>query len=135
SVITGFTNIVPRYKVFDKDNPTLNYGSSDTSNVLKYRFNQTFKFDGEYSKNKFSVGLSVQYYSFMQAIDELFEGKIKGLILPDNLAPPEFAAVRRFRASNNKGNTIVDLRASWKISDKMKISALCGNVFNESYAI
>jgi hypothetical protein len=27
------------------------------------------------------------------------------------------------------------LRASWKISDKMKISALCGNVFNESYAI
>lgn len=135
SVITGFTNIVPRYKVFDKDNPTLNYGSSDTSNVLKYRFNQTFKFDGEYSKNKFSVGLSVQYYSFMQAIDELFEGKIKGLILPDNLAPPEFAAVRRFREANNQGNTIVDLRASWKISEKMKISALCGNVFNESYAI
>ncbi|MBL7827123.1 MAG: TonB-dependent receptor [Saprospiraceae bacterium] len=134
SLLTGFTSIDPKYKVFDKDNPNLNYGSSDTNNVLKYRFNQTFKLDAEYSKKKLSVGLSVQYYSFMKAIDELFEGRVKGVDLGP-LAPSEFVAVRNFRARNNNGSTVVDLRASYAVNDHLKLSALCGNLFNEEYAI
>lgn len=135
SLLTGFTSINPRYKTFDKNNPDLNYGSSDTTNVLKYRFNQTLKFDAEYAIHDFSVGVSVQYYSFMKAIDELFEGKIKGVILPDALAPEEFVAVRKFRESHHNGSTIVDLRAGYSFNDHLKISAVCGNLFNEEYAI
>lgn len=135
SLLAGFTNITPRYKVFDKSNPELNYGSSDTTNVLKYRFNQTLKFDSEYGIKRFSVGVSVQYYSFMKAIDELFEGKIKGVLLPDALAPTEFVAVRKFREAHRNGSTIVDLRAAYSVNKHLKISALCGNLFNTEYSI
>ena len=135
TLLTGFTGITPRYKRFDSKNPDLNYGSSDTTNVLKYRFNQTLKFDAEYSIKRFSIGLSVQYYSFMMAIDELFEGKIKGVILPEALAPKEFVAVRKFREEHRNGSTVVDLRAAFSINKKMKISALCGNLFNAEYSI
>lgn len=135
TLLSGFTNINPQYKVFDKNNPDLNYGSSDTANVLKYRFNQTFKFDAQYDLKRFSVGASVQYYSFMKAIDELFEGKIKGVLLPDALAPKEFVAVREFRQQHHNGSWVVDLRASYSVNKHFKISALCGNLFNEEYSI
>ncbi len=135
AVLAGFTSITPRYKVFDKNNPDLNYGSSDTNNVLKYRFNQTLKFDAEYSIKRFSLGLSVQYYSFMQAIDELFVAKIKGITLPDALAPEEFVAVRKFRDEHKNGSTIVDLRSSYSVTKSLKVSALVGNLFNAEYSI
>lgn len=134
SVLTGFTSITPIYKVFEKNNPERNYGSSDTTNVLKYRFNQTFKTDLEYGIKNFSLGVSVQYNSFMKAIDELFEAKIKGVQLPDVLAPPEFVGVREFRQTH-KGATVVDLRASYKLTKSIKISALCGNLLNEEYTV
>lgn len=134
SVLTGFTSINPRYKVFDKSNPELNYGSSDTTDVLKYRFNRMFKSDVEYSIDRFSLGISVQYNSFMKAIDELFEGKIKGFLLPPNLAPTEFVAVREFRETH-KSSTILDLRASFKLTKSLKISAICANLLNEEYSL
>jgi iron complex outermembrane receptor protein len=135
SLLAGYTSINPKYKVFDKNNPNLNYGSSDTTNVLKYRFRHTLKCDAEYSQKRFSVGVSVQYYSYMQAIDELFEGKIQGFVLPDNLAPPEFVAVRKFRENHRNGTSIVDLRAAWSFTKKLKVSALVGNLLNTEYSI
>jgi iron complex outermembrane receptor protein len=131
ALLTGFTSINPRYKVFQKD--SINYGTSDTSqNVLKYRFDKMFKLDAEYSVKKFSLGVSWQYNSFMRAVDGLFVGIIKGVPLPENLVP-EFYAVRRFRETHREFN-VVDLRASYQISKSVKISALCGNVLNEEYA-
>jgi outer membrane receptor protein involved in Fe transport len=135
SLLTGFTSINPTYKVFNKDSFDLRYGSSDSTNVLKYRFNQTLKFDAEYSIKRFSVGVSVQYYSFMKAIDELFEGKVNGFLLPPAFQPKEFAAVRKFREEHRNGSTIVDLRAAYSFNKRFKVSALCGNLFNIEYAI
>jgi outer membrane receptor protein involved in Fe transport len=135
SLLTGFTSINPRYKVFN-DSLRIVYGSSDSSNVLKYRFKNTFKFDAEYNVGRFSLGTSVQYNSFMQAIDELFEGyiRINGFALPDAFAPTEFLAVRNFRKTH-KGQTVVDLRASFNLTKSLKISALCGNLLNEEYSV
>ncbi len=135
SLITGFTSINPKYKNFN-DSLRIVYGSSDSSNVLKYRFRNTFKFDAEYSVKGFSLGASVQYNSYMQAIDELFEGyvRVNGFVLPDSYAPPEFLAVRNFRKTH-KGSTVFDLRASYKLNKNVKISALCGNLLNEEYTI
>ncbi|MDO8366867.1 MAG: TonB-dependent receptor [Saprospiraceae bacterium] len=135
SLLTGFTSTNPSYKVFN-DSLRVVYGSSDSNNVLKYRYRNTFKFDAEYSVGRFSLGTSVQYNSFMQAIDELFEGYVryKGVLLPDVFAPKEFLAVRNFRKTH-KGYTIVDLRASFKLNKSIKISALCGNLLNEEYSV
>ena len=131
AVITGFTTIVPKYKEFN-DSLRIAYGTSATTNVLKYRYNQTFKIDAEYSLRKLSFGASVQYNSFMKAVDALFIGQLGDLQLPDALLP-EFAAVRHFRERHPKGYTVVDIRLSYKIGKNLKVSALCNNLLNEEY--
>ena len=117
SLLTGFTHTDPRYKSFDRK--TNNYGSSDSTDVLKYRYRNMFKFDGEYNVSKFTLGASVQYNSHMQAIDDIF-----------NIGMP---GVRAFRAAHDNGFTIVDLRTSWQLSTGLKASFLVANLLNEVY--
>ncbi|MBV6441395.1 MAG: TonB-dependent receptor [Haliscomenobacteraceae bacterium CHB4] len=130
SLLTGYTGINPEYKYFN-DSLRVIYGSSDTNNVLKYRYNNMFKFDAQYDIGRFSFGGAVQYNSFMQAIDAIFEAKIGPLELN---TPAEFVAVRNFRKTH-KGFTVVDLRASYKLNEAMKVSVLCGNLLNEEYTV
>lgn len=122
-LLMGYTGIYPRYKNFNPKIDSLRYGSSDTIGVLKYRYNHMIKTDAEYHLGRFTGGLSVQYNSFMKAIDALFES---------NLVRP-FRAVGDFRRAHPKGNTIVDARFSYKLTRQMKISALCNNVLNTEY--
>jgi outer membrane receptor protein involved in Fe transport len=132
SLLTGYTGIDPKYKQFN-DSLQLAYGTSDTNNVLKYRFNHTFKFDAEYSVGRFSAGFAVQYNSFMRSIDAIFEGKLGNVVLPDAFLP-EFAAVRRFRESR-KGAAVCDLRLAYNLSKQVKVSLLCANMLNEAYTL
>lgn len=119
SLITGYTSTNPRYKEFN-DSLRINvYKASDTTNVLKYRFRNTFKFDAEYSLDRLAFGTSVQHNSHMQSIDAIFEYGLPG--------------VHAFREAHNNGFTVVDLRASYKLTKSLKISALCGNLLNEEY--
>jgi outer membrane receptor protein involved in Fe transport len=129
-VLTGFTGLNPRYKKFERTSgydpnvgPITEYwGSSDTTrNVLKYRFRNTFKWDGEYVLNKFSLGTSVIYYSHMEAIDRVFEEFLPG--------------IKSFRNKHNSGSTLVDIRASYRLTSQLKLSAIVGNLFNEVYTI
>jgi outer membrane receptor protein involved in Fe transport len=121
SLLTGFTSTNPQYQIFN-DSLRINvYKASDSINVLKYRFRNSFKFDAEYSLDKLSTGLSVQYNSHMQSIDAVFEYGLPG--------------VNNFRRTHNNGFTVVDLRASYKISKSMKITAICGNLLNEEYTV
>jgi iron complex outermembrane receptor protein len=129
-LLAGYTGISPKYKVFN-DSIRIFYGSSDTNNVLKYRFNHVVKFDAQYDVGRFSLGGSVQYNSFMQAVDAIFEAKIGTIELT---SPAEFVAVRNFRKTH-KGFTVVDVRASYKITEALKISVLCGNLLNEEYSM
>ena len=119
SLLTGYTSTNPRYKEFN-DSLLINvYKASDTTNVLKYRFRNTFKFDAEYSLDRLAFGTSVQHNSHMQSIDAIFEYGLPG--------------VHAFREAHNNGFTVVDLRASYKLTKSLKISALCGNLLNEEY--
>ncbi len=130
-VLMGYTGINPKYKFFN-DSLRIVYGTSDSTNVLKYRYNNLFKFDGQYDIGRFSFGGSVQYNSFMQAIDGIFEAKLGDFELN---SPREFVAVRNFRRTHNNGFTVVDLRASYKLTQALKVSILCGNLLNEEYAV
>ncbi len=123
-LLTGYTVIEPKYKlrpgeVFDPT-PITGYGSSDSANVLKYRFRNMFKWDAEYAIGNFSFGTSVQYNSRMEAIDKIFE------LIP---------GVQNFRKEHNSGFTVVDLRMSKKFGAHLKVSALCGNLLNEVYSV
>ena len=131
AVITGYTSINPKYKSFN-DSLRLVYGTSEKTNVLKYRYNNMLKFDAEYSVGRFSLGSAVQYNSFMKAVDGIFEAKFGDLELDQ---PAEFVAVRNFRKEHNNGFTVVDLRTSYKLTDELKVSVLCGNLLNEVYTV
>jgi iron complex outermembrane receptor protein len=129
-LLTGYTAITPKYKYWN-DSLRLVYGTSDTNNVLKYRYEDIFKFDGQYDIGRFSFGGSVQYNSFMRAVDAIFEAKLGTYELS---SPKEFVAVRNFRKTH-KGFTVVDLRASYKLTQALKVSVLCGNLLNEEYSV
>ncbi len=121
SLLAGFTHTNPQYKEFNDSLRIFVYKASDTTNVLKYRYRNTLKFDAEYSLKRFSVGSSIQYNSHMESIDAIFEYGLPG--------------VHHFRESHNKGYTLIDLRASYKLNKVLKISALIGNLLNEEYTV
>ena len=127
ALLTGYTYIDPRYKNFDAKAKA---GSSDTlKNVLKYRFRHMVKLDAEYTVGRFSVGTALNYNSFMENIDFVFQWA-----LPQPLTIEPFSGVNSFR-KNRKGASIWDLRASFKPTKQLKISLLCNNLLNAEYSL
>lgn len=127
SLLTGYTYINPHYQDF---NQKIKVSSSDTAkNVLKYRFRHMVKLDAEYTVGKFSAGAALNYNSFMENIDYVFQWD-----LPRPLTIEPFTGVNRFR-QNRKGASIFDLRASFKPTKALKISLLCNNVLNAEYTL
>lgn len=116
SVLIGYTYIDPKYKVFtrrDSSNSTAGF------NVLKYRFKHNFKFDGELTFDKFSIGAALLYNSEMEAIDKILE------ILP---------GVKTYRAANMRGFKTLDIRTSFKPISPLKITLIAANILNEEYS-
>lgn len=127
ALLTGYTYIDPRYKEFDAKAKA---GSSDTlKNVLKYRFRHMVKLDAEYTVGRFSAGTALNYNSFMENIDFVFQWD-----LPRPLTIEPFSGVNRFR-KNRKGAAILDLRASFKPTKQLKVSVLCNNLLNTEYSL
>jgi iron complex outermembrane receptor protein len=121
AILAGYTYVYPRYKEFGKEE---NRSSSADYNVLKYRYRSMVKWDSEYTIGRLSTGISVQYNSFMEAIDAIFEVETE----------PSFAAVKRFRQEHNNGFTVLDVRASYQITPQLKINGICGNLLNQEYS-
>ncbi len=147
TILAGYTYVNPKNlnwddtlfiydkfgSVFEKGSGTYAESSSSTENTLKYRNNHTFKFDMElgFYKEKIGVGLSIQYTSFMQNIDKVFVEtftQFEGGLLGSTSA---FSALRDFRANNERGNTLIDPRISYKFNDKAKLTFVCKNALNQ----
>jgi outer membrane receptor protein involved in Fe transport len=127
TLIAGYTYIDPKYKTWDAETKRT---SSDTlKNVLKYRYRHQVKFDAEYGIGKWSFGAAVNYNSFMENIDYVFQW-----VLPQPLTIEPFSAVNRFR-QKRAGFTVLDFRISYKITPAIKVSTLVGNALNEEYAV
>jgi len=129
--LIGFNHIIPRFKEFDQDivggTPTtegqLNaHHSSYTENVLKYRYNTTFKFDLQLNYKQMGLGFSGNYYSHMLAIDAIFED----FIVPD---------LKQYREENNKGINVINARLSYEPSQRVQLSVLANNLLNSMYSL
>lgn len=120
NVLAGYTYANPTYRNFDEIDTTLN---SVNDNILKYRFQHTFKLDYEVFYKSFSLGLAVLTYSHMDNIDAIFEF---------DFATP---GIKSFRDNHNDGTIVTNLRCSYQPLDALKISFLVNNVFNEVYAL
>ena len=97
--------------------------SIDRTRVLKYRQRHQFKFDVDaLIYKKFRLGASFNIYSYMDAIEPLFEAFIPGL--------------KKYRTERyGKPDWVLDLRAGYEISKNLSINFMVKNVTNNDYAI
>lgn len=130
SLLTGYTFVDPRFDEFDTTRPpagqertqgqiNANNSSSD-DNLLKYRSQHLFKLDLQADYKKASFGVESFYNSQIEAIDAAFLLFISGL--------------QDFRARNNNGFTVVNLRGSYQLTESVKLSLLLNNLTNEAYS-
>ncbi len=118
TLMGGYTFINPTYRDFTDE---INELTSSDENVLTYRNRHTFKAESDITLGKITLGTNVQYYSFMESIDQIFV-----VLLP---------GVEEFRAANNNGDWIWDLRAGLNIGQHVNVTALVRNVTNREYAL
>jgi iron complex outermembrane receptor protein len=118
SLMGGYTYVKPEYQEFT---PELDQLSSCDGNILSYRNQHTFKAESEITLGVLTLGTNLQYYSYMECIDAIFE-----ILLP---------GVAEFREQNNSGDWIWDLRAGVNIGEHINITGIVKNVMNREYAI
>lgn len=116
-ISTGYTFIDPIFIDFDS---VADFHSSADYNVLKYRFRHTFKADVETRLRRLAVGASARYYSFMEAIDRVFEIFIAG--------------IADFREQNDNGDWVFDTRLGIEVGDA-ELWLIVSNVFNNEYTL
>lgn len=109
--------------------------SLKTTEILNYRFKTTAKFNLDQSYKKFSWGLNMQYYSFMVNVDPFFLGT-DPLIIYLFGEPKEFIpGVKEYREAHHHGDYVVDLRLSYDLNEKIRVSFIAKNIFNREYTI
>ncbi|NUN99667.1 MAG: TonB-dependent receptor [Saprospiraceae bacterium] len=132
SLMTGYTYIDPKFLDFDstpiqageeQNIGQINYNNSSNKEepVLKYRSRHTFKLDLELEWKNLSAGLETFYASNIEAIDAAFNLIITGLV--------------GYRAENNKGYTVHNVRLGYRFGEAVKVSVLMGNILNNEYSI
>lgn len=92
----------------------------ETESILKYRLRNVVRFDLEFDIGRFTLGGSINYNSFMERIDDVFD------IIP---------GVTQFRELNNEGVTLFDARIACKITDKSTINFIAKNIENFEYSL
>ena len=132
TLLTGYTYIDPKFDEFDTT-PIENFNdatrgqlnatySSSSENILKYRFRHTIKFDLGATFGKVSLGVSHNYNSNMEAVDEIFQA----LVVP---------GLRQFRERHPDGTHLLGARIGFQVTEALKLSLLGSNLLNEEYAI
>lgn len=98
---------------------------SDSSNMLKYRFNHLAKADVEAIYKGWSLGVSARYSSYMQNIDALFEDGFQGVeVLP---------GLKEYRHTHQHGNLVFDVRFAKGFKEHYRLAFLVNNLLNAEY--
>jgi outer membrane receptor for ferrienterochelin and colicins len=103
---------------------TYKNSSSDTSGILKYRYNHLAKADVQSDWKRFYAGGSVRYNSFMKNIDAIFETELFAQAIP---------GIKESRERNNDGDLIFDFRIGYRFTENISLAFIADNAFNEEY--
>ena len=109
---------------------TYNNSSSDPS-LLKYRYNNIAKLDIEIMYKRLSVGLGFRYNDFMKNIDKIFTESL----INDGI-PGVFAGIPGINDAREKfsnGDFIIDTRAGYDITSKIRLGLIINNLLNVEY--
>lgn len=112
--IIGYSYIDPRNLDYDPDLP----GSTP---LLKYRIQHSFKADIQTTYKGAIFGINMFYNSFMKYIDDVGVGALN--------------SVKKFRATHNKGDFVMDLRAGYNYKDKVTFMFITKNILNTEYTL
>lgn len=127
TIIAGYTYIDPKFQQFDS---ITDAGSSADYNVLKYRFRHTAKMDVETTIKQFRLGINLQYYSFMEAVDVAFVDPIfPGTDL--HIIP----GLQEYRDAHDGGDVILNARLAFTMHSNNEIALICNNLLNREYSI
>ena len=101
---------------FDGDDPEV------AKTLLRYRFRHIAKLDVEAGFDRFRIGVNVQYFSFMDRIDDVFNYFITG--------------VEDFRAAREgQGDLILGGRMSYEVTSQSTLSLQIQNGANREYSL
>lgn len=128
--IAGYTYLDPKQLSYDSAYAAkAGYGlrGSDSTDFLKYRYRHMGKADLELDYRRFSLGGSVRYNSKMENIDYIF---VLGLL--DAAFRPGLG-IQHYRTYHDRGDLVLDLRASCQLSKILKASFVVKNVSNHIY--
>ena len=101
--------------------------SSDTSGILKYRYEHLAKFDLNIKHNRINSGISFRYSSNMKNIDAIFESQLLELLRPLGIKDSR---------DRIKGNTIIiDLRLGYDLTEDRQLSFNIDNLLNREYLL
>lgn len=139
-VLTGYTYILPKsisadstyletfsdYYITTTDANGVETKVADSNVILKYRNRHNIKLDIEFTYNKFTLGVSNRYNSFMEQVDETFTSPFLG-----NLILPGYGDYRNAR---RMGDYILDLRMALQLSESSKLAFLMNNALNREYS-
>jgi iron complex outermembrane receptor protein len=143
SFLTGYNYIVPKtlnpdyVYAIDDINRKYSYNTTSldsASGILKYRFLHNVKFDAEWTlKEKFSVGLSMKYFSKIVNMDAIIKDFEETTAASggdkQNIRYMDYFNSHRF------GNTIFDARVAYHFNENHKIALVGSNVLNRSYSL
>lgn len=112
--LAGYTFTSP----IDFEKKSISYNAKYKQRILDYRSLHSFKADIEASYKNFTLGVASLYSSAMIAVPAVQNG---------------FPGVFEYRKRNNGDYILFDLRLRYDIKERIKISAIVKNLFNEEY--
>jgi iron complex outermembrane receptor protein len=135
SLIAGYTFLNPEYKNFNDSlvKADIAQFSTSTENILKYRNRHTVKFDGQATYKGISAGFTLQYLSFMEAIDKFLDGVDDPAAFPNTQNP--YTNIHYFREQYTRGTLILNARVAYQLAKFVKVSVLVNNLLNDEFAI
>ncbi len=107
---------------------TYNTTSHDTTGrILKFRVEQMFRGDIQFTYKRYMAGMSVRYNSHVRNIDKAFvELDEVGLLT---------TGVSEWMKEYSTGDTILDLRLGANVTDVLRVAFIVNNLTNLEYAI
>jgi outer membrane receptor protein involved in Fe transport len=113
-------NFLIGYSYLYPENLGYNPADPNSVKILKYRIQHSAKADIQTNYKGFTLGVSAFFNSFMKNVDE-------------NLG--SLGVVKKFRASHNKGDFVMDLRAGYSYKEKATFMFICKNIANREYTL
>ena len=116
SFLIGYTYVDPRNLDYNAAHPV-----PGTTPLLKYRSQHNAKADVQSNYKGLTVGLTAFYSSNVKYIDNGAAGALQ--------------VVHDFRATHNKGEFVLDIRAGYTYKEKASFMFICKNIANTEYML